>query len=392
MLRIWICLLALVSQACLAMEVSPHFSRQLEPVMKLYQSGQWQQAQNKATGLKPGSDAERAWLAQLQASLAANLQQTAQASRYVELALAYKEWPEQQQLQLLCLRGDIQAQQSNWSGAIASYKAALALKSDDALRLRLAGLYYHNKQYGEAVSQSEQLLKKGWHKQTAIIRLSALTALQRYGAAAEQAQELVRHEPKESKWWQQAVSLNLSAKRGDQALGLLQTAIDRQLMDDAAARNQLIRLYAWQGLPYRGARLLEAAMTKGQMKASAENQQLLAQLWEDAREWPKAVDSWQQLAKQHAQPKAAMRVAELLLQQGKTEAAMTQLVAMKSAKGEQGNRAKALLLQAHLNKEQYAQALELARELQQQDNWQQRATSWVNYIQAQTDGVNKKAA
>ena len=392
MLRIWICLLALVSQACLAMEVSPHFSRQLEPVMKLYQSGQWQQAQNKATGLKPGSDAERAWLAQLQASLAANLQQTAQASRYVEQALAYKEWPEQQQLQLLCLRGDIQAQQSNWSGAIASYKAALALKSDDALRLRLAGLYYHNKQYGEAVSQSEQLLKKGWHKQTAIIRLSALTALQRYGAAAEQAQELVRHEPKESKWWQQAVSLNLSAKRGDQALGLLQTAIDRQLMDDAAARNQLIRLYAWQGLPYRGARLLEAAMTKGQMKASAENQQLLAQLWEGAREWPKAVDSWQMLAKQHAQPKAAMRVAELLLQQGKTEAATTQLVAMKSAKGEQGNRAKALLLQAHLNKEQYAQALELARELQQHDNWQQRATSWVNYIQAQTDGVNKKAA
>lgn len=97
------------------------------------------------------------------------------------------------------------------------------------------------------------------------------------------AGELIRHEPKESKWWQQAVSLNLSAKRGDQALALLQTAIDRQLMDDAAARNQLIRLYAWQGLPYRGARLLEAAMAKGQMQASAENQQLLAQLWEGAR-------------------------------------------------------------------------------------------------------------
>lgn len=392
MLRIWICLLALVGQACLAMEVSPHFSRQLEPVMKLYQSGQWQQAQSKASGLKPNSDAERAWLAQLQASLAANLQQTAQASRYVEQALAYKEWPEQQQLQLLRLRGDIQAQQSNWSGAIDSYKAALALKQDDALRLRLAGLYYHNKQYGDAASQSEQLLKKGWQKQAAIIRLSALTAQQRYGVAADQAAELIRHEPTESKWWQQAVSLNLSAKRGDQALELLQTAIDKKLMDDASARNQLIRLYAWQGLPYRGARLLEAAMAKGQMKQSAENRQLLAQLWEGAREWSQAVDSWQQLANQHGQPKAAMRAAELLLQQGKTDAAMTQLAAITSVKGEQGNRAKALLVQAHLNKEQYAQALELARELQQQDNWQQKATSWVNYIQAQTDGVNKKAA
>ncbi|MFQ1786837.1 hypothetical protein ACK39B_09585 [Aeromonas veronii] len=392
MLRIWICLLALVGQACLAMEVSPHFSRQLEPVMKLYQSGQWQQAQSKASGLKPNSDAERAWLAQLQASLAANLQQTAQASRYVEQALAYKEWPEQQQLQLLRLRGDIQAQQSNWSGAIASYKAALALKQDDALRLRLAGLYYHNKQYGDAASQSEQLLKKGWQKQAAIIRLSALTAQQRYGVAADQAAELISHEPKESKWWQQAVSLNLSAKRGDQALALLQTAIDRKLMDDASARNQLIRLYAWQGLPYRGARLLEAAMAKGQMKQSAENRQLLAQLWEGAREWSQAVDSWQQLANQHGQPKAAMRAAELLLQQGKIDAAMTQLAAIKSVKGEQGNRAKALLVQAHLNKEQYAQALELARELQQQDNWQQKATSWVNYIRAQSEELSKKAA
>lgn len=392
MLRIWICLLALVGQACLAMEVSPHFSRQLEPVMKLYQSGQWQQAQSKASGLKPNSDAERAWLAQLQASLAANLQQTAQASRYVEQALSYKEWPEQQQLQLLRLRGDIQAQQSNWSGAIASYKAALALKQDDGLRLRLAGLYYHNKQYGDAANQSEQLLKKGWQKQAAIIRLSALTAQQRYGVAADQAVELIRHEPTESKWWQQAVSLNLSAKRGDQALALLQTAIDRKLMDDASARNQLIRLYAWQGLPYRGARLLEAAMAKGQMKQSAENRQLLAQLWEGAREWSQAVDSWQQLANQHGQPKAAMRAAELLLQQGKTDAAMTQLAAIKSVKGEQGNRAKALLVQAHLNKEQYAQALELARELQQQDNWQQKATSWVNYIRAQREELSKKAA
>ncbi|MBS4696925.1 hypothetical protein J4G65_15820 [Aeromonas allosaccharophila] len=392
MLRIWICLLALVGQACLAMEVSPHFSRQLEPVMKHYQSGQWQQAQSKASVLKPNTDAERAWLAQLQASLAANLQQTAQASRYVEQALTYKEWPEQQQLQLLRLRGDIQAQQSNWSGAIASYKAALALKQDDALRLRLAGLYYHNKQYGDAASQSEQLLKKGWQKQAAIIRLSALTAQQRYGVAADQAAELIHHEPTESKWWQQAVSLNLSAKRGDQALALLQTAIDRKLMDDAAARSQLIRLYAWQGLPYRGARLLEAAMAKGQMKQSAENRQLLAQLWEGAREWSQAVNSWQQLANQHGQPKAAMRAAELLLQQGKTDAAMTQLVAITSVKGEQGNRAKALLVQAHLNKEQYAQALELARELQQQDNWQQKATSWVNYIRAQSEELSKKAA
>ena len=77
-------------------------------------------------------------------------------------------------------------------------------------------------------------------------------------------------------------------------------------------------------------------MAKGQMKQSAENRQLLAQLWEGAREWSQAVDSWQQLASLHGQPKAAMRAAELMLQQGKTDAAMIQLAAIKSVKGEQG--------------------------------------------------------
>lgn len=122
--------LALVSQACLAMEVSPHFSCQLEPVMKLYQSGQWQQAQNK--------DRAQAWF-RCRARLAGPARRPhwrptcsrPQASRYVELALAYKEGLSSSSSSCWWKpRGDIQAQQSNWSGAIASYKAALALKSD----------------------------------------------------------------------------------------------------------------------------------------------------------------------------------------------------------------------------------------------------------------------
>ena len=111
--------------------------------------------------------------------------------------------------------------------------------------------------------------------------------------AADQAEELIRRGAERANGGSR-LCRSISAKRGDRALALLQTAIDRQLMDDAAARNQLIRLYAWQGLPYRGARLLESAMAKGQMKQSAEIANCWPS-WEGAREWPKAVDSWQLL-------------------------------------------------------------------------------------------------
>ena len=49
-------------------------------------------------------------------------------------------------------------------------------------------------------------------------------------------------------------------------------------------------------------------------------------------------------------------------------------------------------MQPDISASQYEQALELARELQQQSNWQQRATSWVNYIQAQSEDLSKKSA
>jgi thioredoxin-like negative regulator of GroEL len=152
-------------------------------------------------------------------------------------------------------------------------------------------------------------------------------------------------------------------------------------------RNQLIRLYAWQDCPI-AVRLLESAMA-GTDEAERRESPIAGPVVGRAREWPKAVDSWQMLAREHAHPKAAMRAAELLLQQGKTDAAMTQLAAIKSVKGEQGNRAKALLVQAHLNKEQYAQALVLAASCNSRTTGKTGRPAGSTYIQAQTDGMNK---
>ncbi|TNI71604.1 hypothetical protein CF133_21450, partial [Aeromonas salmonicida] len=198
--------------------------------MKLYEGKQWQATETKAAALKPDTPAEQAWLAQLRASAAANSGRWDLAARQVALALAYKEWPKEQRRGLLRLQGDVAAQQEKWPQAISSYKAALALQSDKDLQFRLAGLYFHNRQYAEAANLSEQLLCQGWHQGTAIIRLSALHGLKRYGQAADVAEQLIAREQKEGKWWQQAVSLRLSARQGREALALLQTAVDRKVL------------------------------------------------------------------------------------------------------------------------------------------------------------------
>lgn len=392
MKRLWLCALLLAGQCAWAITVSPGFSRQLAPLMKLYEGKQWQATETKAAALKPDTPAEQAWLAQLRASAAANSGRWDLAARQVALALAYKEWPKEQRRGLLRLQGDVAAQQEKWPQAISSYKAALALQSDKDLQFRLAGLYFHNRQYAEAANLSEQLLRQGWHQGTAIIRLSALHGLKRYGQAADVAEQLIAREQKEGKWWQQAVSLRLSARQGREALALLQTAVDRKVLSEESTRNQLVRLYAWQGLPYRGARLLETAIASGKLSASAANLQLQAQLWEGAREWDKAIASWQRLAALNKESKPALRATELMLQQGHGQEARKQLIVLQRVTGKEGLRAKALLVQLHLQAENYGEALQLATQLRRSREWQQRADSWIAYIQSRQSEMERKAA
>ncbi|MFM5466133.1 hypothetical protein ACET66_19180 [Aeromonas simiae] len=392
MKRLWWCALLLATQGAWAVAVSPAFSRQLAPVMKLYEAKQWQAADAKAATLKPATPAEEAWLAQLRASAAANAERWEVAATQVAMALRYDQWPQEQKRALLRLQGDIAAQQERWPQAIASYKAALALQSEKALQFRLAGLYFHNQQYAEAASLSEQLLRQGWHKPAALIRLSALHGLKQYAQAAEMAELLINHEPDEGKWWQQAVALRISARQGRQALALLQTAVDRKVISEESTRTQLVRLYAWQGLPYRGARLLELAMRDGKMSASVANVQLLAQLWEGAREWNKAITTWQQLASLNQESKPALRAAELMLQQGRDQEAGKQLLSLQRSTGKEGWRAKALLLQIYLQSERYDEALQLANQLRGSREWQERADAWIAYIQSrQSDSGGKSA-
>lgn len=377
----------------MAMDVSSSFSRRLEPILALYQAEQWQQALHQSTQLQPKSEVEKAWLAQLQASIAINLQQPEKAYNYLQQALSYTQWPANQKAQLLRLRGDIATQQSRWKSAIEDYQAVLLLipvkesEQRNDITLRLASSFYYNQQYQQALNLSDQLLQKSWQKPAALIRLSALSALHRYRLAAQEAERFITIEPQESRWWQQAISLNLSAKQGDRALALLQTAIDKQILNEHETRQQLTRLYAWQGLPYRGAILLDSALQKGMMQASIENQRLLAQLWENAREYERAIVSWTEIALSFSDSTARVRAIELLLLQGDTQSALN-LLQHKNlpplALNESLNKLKAQFIQTLIWQQNYSQALMFAQQLESQPQWQTRAKQWIRYIETAT--------
>lgn len=377
----------------MAMDVSSSFSRRLEPILALYQAEQWQQALHQSTQLQPKSEVEKAWLAQLQASIAINLQQPEKAYNYLQQALSYTQWPANQKAQLLRLRGDIATQQSRWKFAIEDYQAVLLLipvkesEQRNDITLRLASSFYYNQQYQQALNLSDQLLQKSWQKPAALIRLSALSALHRYRLAAQEAERFITIEPQESRWWQQAISLNLSAKQGDRALALLQTAIDKQILNEHETRQQLTRLYAWQGLPYRGAILLDSALQKGMMQASIENQRLLAQLWENAREYERAIVSWTEIALSFSDSTARVRAIELLLLQGDTQSALN-LLQHKNlpplALNESLNKLKAQFIQTLIWQQNYSQALMFAQQLESQPQWQTRAKQWIRYIETAT--------
>ncbi|MFL9708831.1 hypothetical protein ACKC4V_21760, partial [Aeromonas veronii] len=90
--------------------------------------------------------------------------------------------------------------------------------------------------------------------------------------------------------------------------------------------------------------------------------------------------SWQRLAALNKESKPTLRAAELMLQQGHGQEARKQLIVLQRVTGKEGLRAKALLVQLHLQAENYGEALELATQLRRSREWQQRADSWIAYI------------
>lgn len=102
--------------------------------------------------------------------------------------------------------------------------------------------------------------------------------------------------PNEESYWSQLAGAYSQAGRENDAAAVLELAYRAGLIDDPAKIIALIQYYSVLENPYRGGKLLEREMASGRIPETTQNLELLAQMWNLAREQKKAIEVLTRLA------------------------------------------------------------------------------------------------
>ncbi|WP_319380861.1 tetratricopeptide repeat protein [Thiomicrorhabdus sp.] len=152
--------------------------------------------------------------------------------------------------------------------------------------------YYHLDQYRNAASRFEAAIKSeksppvDWQK----LLLASYMQSKNYAKAEGLLRSLIERQPKTLLWWEYLVGIYLQRDKEDKALAALVLAYNHHRLKSEDVM-RMVQLFDYRGIPFKAAELMQKSIDEGRFSASYKNLQLLGQLWLNARERKKALET-----------------------------------------------------------------------------------------------------
>ncbi|MCG8553904.1 MAG: tetratricopeptide repeat protein [Proteobacteria bacterium] len=141
--------------------------------------------------------------------------------------------------------------------------------------------------------------------------LSIHYELEQYKEATGVLERLVREHPKKKTYWLQLFASYAKVGRDDEAFAVLDLANEQGFLTKDYELKNLAQLYIQQGVPYKGARLLDKAIKAGSVKRETRTLEMLAEAWLQAKELERAVKPLREAARQAKGGETYMRLASI---------------------------------------------------------------------------------
>ncbi len=173
----------------------------------------------------------------------------------------------------------------------------------------------------EAVVAADASVEDTWYQ----LLVGLNHRLQRYPAAVDWQQVLVRRNPGSIGAWRQLAGLQSMAGQQQAAAASLRLAREAGLNLTEQDMDNLIALQVQADAPWQAARLTEELMAADLLAPGPSRQQQLAQLWQQARDHERAMAAWTQVAEASGRADHWLQLAGLHLQQADWPALMAAL-------------------------------------------------------------------
>lgn len=251
------------------------------------------------------------------------------------------------------LGGIAYAQVNNYPKAIKHLKIAIASskKPEEAWFQMLLSIYYERKQYAEA---------------------------------AEVLEDLIVLKPEKKEYWKQLSGVRYQLNDDVKALSVLQLAYLKGLLNEEKELLNLARFYAFKGMPYKGAQVIEVGIKDKIIKPETDILRLLAECYLRANELQQATKALLKAAEMSTDADLYIKLAHLYYEQ-EDWPATTETIKKALAIGTIQNPGKVYLLQgiAYYEQRKFEQAVSALDKAKQYQDTTTTAEQWLAYVSNQ---------
>jgi len=232
----------------------------------------------------------------------------------------------------------------------------------------LAVAYYQQEKFDQAAPNAKKAIDLTEKPQESWIQLYLALLLQKesYKEAVPVLERLIGMFPDKKVYWLQLSSVYGTLEDYPNALAIMQIAYHAGMVTEDSDIRRLADMMMVQGVPYRSAELMTAAIEKKQLKVDGKLYEKLANAWIAAREYKRSLPVLQKAAEMSGDGNIFMRIGEVNMQLEDWDAAATALQAAVSKGGLKDTANAQLLIGiSYFNQKKMSEA----------KTWLQRATS-----------------
>ncbi len=234
--------------------------------------------------------------------------------------------PNKQKLQSMLNLGQLYMATEQYALAVSTLAPWLAKNPnpDAEISALLANAYAQLKKYRKALPHIKKAIAKSrkppesWYQ----LNLALYYELKNYQSAADLLTKLIRRNPDRKAYWEQLASVYQQLKKYKKALSIQHLAFKKGLLSSEKDILALANLYLYIGSPYKGAALLNDALKRRQIRQSSRNWETLANAWQQAKEFDKAVSALEKASSLNEKGSLYRQLGQIFVEQEKWQQAI----------------------------------------------------------------------
>lgn len=187
-----------------------------------------------------------------------------------------------------------------------------------------ASLHLQKDDYPEALAAMNQAIEiadqvpESWYR----TKLGILLELEDYSPAAEVAKILIEVNPDRKEYWSQLSGIYLELGQNRNAMATLHLAYRRGLLDRGSEFTQLAALLQQMEAPRLAAEVLQDGLESGYIEATANNWEMTAGAWYQARELDRSLEAYEKAGRLSDSGKIDFQRASIMIAEENWEGAL----------------------------------------------------------------------